>query len=103
MRISGGRELVEVGAAYTFFCTGHPEGQAGVGFVIRTSPVSLLEVPVPPHGISPRLTTMLLKLKHGHSTVFISVYAPKLVAPDDEKEAFYECLNSTIKSVPFKH
>jgi len=103
-RISGEMEMVEVGAGYTFFCIGQPEGQhrqAGVGFAIRTLLVSHLEVP--PRGIFPRLMTMQMKLKHGYSAVLISAYAPTLVAVDDEKEAFYESLSSAIQSVPFKH
>ena len=103
-RISGETELVEVGAGYTFFCIGQPEGQprqAGVGFAIRTSLVPHLEGP--PTGISSRLMMMKLKLKHGHSAVLLSAYAPTLVASDDDKEAFYESLSSAIQSVPFRH
>ena len=46
-----------------------------------------------PKGINPSLISMKLKLSHGHSAMFLSVYAPTLVSPDDEKEAFYVNLN----------
>ena len=102
-RLSGQTELVERGAGYTFYCIGQQDGQprqAGVGFAIRSSLVSQLEIP--PHGLSPRLMTMQLKLKHGHSAVLISAYAPTLTASDVDKEDFYESLNTAIRSVPHK-
>jgi len=46
---------------------------------------------------------MQMKLKQGYSAMFISAYAPTLVAADDEKEAFYESVSSAIQSVPFEH
>jgi len=45
--------------------------------------------------------TMPLQLEHGRSMVLISAYAPTFLAVDVDKEAFYDCLNSTIRSVPF--
>jgi len=56
-----------------------------------------------PHGISPRIITMHLQLEHGLSMVLISAYAPTLLTADDDKETFYDCLKSTIRSVPFRH
>ena len=103
-RISGSSEFVEVGAGYTFFTVGQPEGKprhAGVGFAIRNSLISQLEEH--PKGISPRLMTMRLRLNHGRQAVFLSAYAPTLVASDDEKEAFYEILDAAITAVPYKH
>ena len=47
--------------------------------------------------------TMPLQLEHGRSMVLIFAYAPTFLAADDDKEAFYDCLNSTIRSVPFRH
>jgi len=96
--------LEEVGTDYKFFCCGHPEGQprrAGVCFAIR---MSLLPYMVSqPHGISPPITTMQLQLEDGCSMVLISAYAPTLMAADNDKEVFYNCLDSIIHSVPFRH
>jgi len=103
-RISGQSEFVEVGAGYTFFCIGQPEGQprqAGVGFAVKTSMLPYIEQP--PTGISPRLMTLRLRLRPDLCAVLISAYAPTLMAADADKEAFYENLNSAIGSVPYKH
>ena len=56
-----------------------------------------------PHGISPHIMTMHLQLEHGRTMVLISAYAPTFLAVDDDKEAFYDYLNSTIRSVPYRH
>jgi len=42
-----------------------------------------------------------LRLRSGLTAVFVSAYAPTLTATENEKEAFYESLNSVIQSVPF--
>ena len=44
-----------------------------------------------------------IQLEHGRSMVLIFAYAPTFLAADDDKEAFYDCLNSTIRSVPLRH
>ena len=103
-RISGESQFAEVGAGYTFFTVGHPEGkprQAGVGFAIKSSLLPQLEEQ--PKGISPRLMTMKLRLNHGRSATLVSAYAPTMSASDHEKEAFYASLNSAINAVPYKH
>jgi len=103
-RISGQTEFAEFGAGYTFFCSGQPEGQprqAGVGFTVRTSMLSYIEQP--PIGISPRLMTLRLRLRSDFSAVLVSAYASTMTATDVDKEAFYESLNSVIRSVPYKH
>ena len=53
--------------------------------------------------ILPRTMTMLLQLEHDRIMVLIFAYAPTFLAADDDKEAFYDCLNSTIRSVPLRH
>ena len=63
-RISGESEFVEVGAGYTFFCIGKPEGQprqAGVGFAVRSSMLQYIQQS--PIGISPRLMKLQLRLR----------------------------------------
>lgn len=102
-RLSGETEIEEVGAGYTFFCIGHPDDQprqAGVGFAIRTPLISRLEER--PHGVSPRLMTMKLQLKHQACAVLISAYAPTMTHDDRDKAAFYDQLDSILRSVPFK-
>jgi len=102
--LAGECQLEELGAGYKFFCIRHPEGhprQAVVGFAIRmTLPSHMVSQP---HCISPHIITMHLQFEHGRIMVLISAYAPTLLAADDDKEAFYDCLNSTICSVPFRH
>ena len=93
--------MEEVGDVYKFFYIGHPEGQprqAGVGFAIRTTLLS--HMVSQPHSISPRIMTMHLQLEHGRSMVLISAYAPTLLAADDDKEAFYDCLDCTPVQFP---
>lgn len=102
-RLSGDSEFIEIGAGYTFFCHGYPEGQprqAGVGFAIKNSLVS--QIITHPKGISPWLMTMDIQLHHGQTISMISAYAPTLSAPNDEKEAFYEDLDATLGKIPFK-
>ena len=96
-------EFEEVGAGYTFFCLGHPQGhprQAGVGFAIRTSLIPRLEQR--PQGLSPGLLTMKLKLKHEPSATLISAYAPTMTSDDATKEVFYTHLDTVLRSVPFE-
>ena len=37
----------------------------------------------------------------GQMATLISAYAPTMTAPDEEKEAFYEQLNTAISEVPY--
>lgn len=103
-RISAESQLIEVGAGYTFYTIGQPEGsprQAGVGFAIKSSLIPQLEEQ--PKGINPRLMSMKLRLRYGHSAVLLSAYAPTMLATDHEKEVFYENLNAAINAVPYRH
>lgn len=56
-----------------------------------------------PHGMSSRIMSVQLQLGHSHRIVLTSAYVPTLMAADDDKEVFYNCLDSIIHSVPFKH
>jgi len=53
--------------------------------------------------ILPLTMTMPLQLEHDRSMVLIFAYAPTFLAADDDKEDFYDCLSSTIRSVPLRH
>ena len=102
-RISGSTQLEEVGAGYTFFCVGHPEGKmrhGGVGFAVRST--LLKSIQDMPYGISPRLMKIQDNLEGGHTATLLSCYAPTLAAPQEEKEEFYEQLERAIDAVPFK-
>ena len=44
-----------------------------------------------------------LQFEHGRSMVLVSAYAPTLLIADDDKDAFYDCLDSSIRSVSFRH
>ena len=103
LAFSGVSEFVELGAGYTFYTSGHPEGQPrqhGVGFAVRNSLVSQLADQ--PRCINPRLMTLKLKLCNGRLADFISAYAPTMAASDEEKESFYSELSSAISSVPYR-
>ena len=103
-RISSATQFEEVGAGYTFFCYGYPEGEmrhGGVGFAIRSS--LLKSVRATPCGMSPRLMKVEINLEGGHSATLFSCYAPTLAAPQDEKERFYDQLSHAIEAVPFQH
>jgi len=86
---------------YSFFWSGKPEGErreAGVGFAIRKDIVTkLTEIPQP---ISDRIMKMRLPLSRDSCVTIISVYAPTMTNPDENKEAFYNQLTSTLNDIP---
>ena len=73
---------------YSFFWSGKPEGErreAGVGFAIKNNIVTkLTEMPV-----SERIKMMRLPLSKDNFATLISVYAPTMTNPDENKVAFY--------------
>ena len=100
-RLPGEDSLTEVGEGFTFYWKGYEENVRrihGVGFAIRTK---LLEkVTESPTGISPRLMTWRIPLaKHRYITL-ISAYAPTLDSSEEQKDAFYESLHSTLTAIP---
>ena len=100
-RILGETRITEVGSGYTFFLKGKDPGEKhyhGVGFAVRTSLLPLLEGKFP-NGINERLMTVDLHLE-GCILTLISAYAPTLCSSDEDKEDFYDSLNSIVKSVP---
>ena len=86
---------------YSFFWSGKPEGErseAGVGFGIKKDIVTkLTEMPRP---VSDRIMTMRLPLSKDNITTIISVYAPTMTNPDENKEAFYNQLASVLSGTP---
>ena len=86
---------------YSFFWSGKPEGErreAGVGFAIKKDIVTkLTEMPRP---VSDRIMTMRLPLSKDNFATIISVYAPTMTNPDENKEAFYNQLASVLSGIP---
>ena len=89
---------------YTFFWSGKPEGErreAGLGFAIKKNiGTKLTEMPRP---VSDRIMTMRLPLSKDNFAIIISVYAPTMTNPDENKEAFYNQLASVLSDIPRTH
>nr|VZI29780.1 unnamed protein product [Spirometra erinaceieuropaei] len=100
-RFSEQDQLEEVGAGYTFFCSGRPKAErrdAGVAFAIRTDIVGRL--PSLPQGINDRLMSLRLPLRGGGKfATVISAYAPPLTSPDAVRDKFYEDLHALLATV----
>ena len=64
-----------------------------MGFAIKTDPVTKLTV-------SDRIMTMRLPLSKDNFATIISVYAPTMTNPDENKEAFYNQLASVLSDIP---
>ena len=86
---------------YAFFWSGKLEGErreAGVGFAIKKDIITkLTEMPRP---VSDRIMTMRLPLSKDNFATIISVYAPAMTNPDENKEAFYNQLASVLSGIP---
>ena len=86
---------------YTFFWSGKPEGErreAGVGFAFKKDIVTkLTETPRP---LSDRIMTMRLPLSKDNFATIISVYAPTMTNPDENKGAFYNQLANVLSGIP---
>ena len=86
---------------YSFFWSGKPEGErreAGVGLAIKKDIITkLTEMPRP---VSDRIMTMRLPLSKDNFATIISVYAPTMTNPDENKEAFYNQLASVLRGIP---
>ena len=86
---------------YLFFWSGKPKGErreAGVGFAIKKDIITkLTEMPRP---LSDRIMTMILPLSKDNFATIISVYAPTMTNPDENKEAFYNQLASVLSGIP---
>ena len=86
--------MEEVGAGYTYFWKGKPDGAprpGGVGFAIRTSLTRDLESL--PRVVSDKIMVLRLKLNQDCDATIVSVYAPTMTHTDESKDAFYEELD----------
>ena len=69
-----------------------------MGFAIKKDIVAkLTEMPRP---VSDRIMTMRLPLSKDNFATIISVYAPTMTNPDENKEAFYKQLASVLSGIP---
>ncbi|XP_034050988.1 LOW QUALITY PROTEIN: uncharacterized protein LOC117531908 [Thalassophryne amazonica] len=93
--------ICEPNGGYTFFWKGKEQQDDrihGVGFAIRSTLLSKLpEVPV---GINECLIKLRIPLSHARHLTIISAYAPTLNSSEDDKESFYENLDSIVKHTP---
>ncbi|XP_042591969.1 uncharacterized protein LOC109084930 [Cyprinus carpio] len=100
-RLHGEDSLTEVGAWYTFFWKGVPEGirrNHGVGFAVKSK--LLQRIPETPIGINERLMTWRIPLAKERFATLISAYAPTLDAEYNIKEDFYRVLDAILQKTP---
>ncbi|TWW56350.1 hypothetical protein D4764_08G0003370 [Takifugu flavidus] len=93
--------ICEPDGGYTFFWKGKAENEDrihGVGFAIRSTLLRLMSDL--PTGINERLMKLRFRISKSRHATVISAYAPTLTSSDEDKEAFYENLDSVIKSTP---
>ena len=86
---------------YSFFWSCKPEGvrrEAGVGFAVKKD--ILTKLTKTPRPVSNRIMTMRLPLSKDNFATIISVYAPTMTNPDENKEAFYNQLASVLSGIP---
>lgn len=90
--------LTEDQGGYTFYWKGYSTEERrlhGVGFAVKNSLLrSIEDAPV---GISARLMKMRIPLTRNRHATVLSCYAPTLGSPEDDKDAFYEQLDSEIQ------
>ena len=67
------------------------------GIIERCASVRLTEMPRP---VSDRIMKMRLPLSKDNFFTIISVYAPTLTNPNENKEAFYNQLASVLSCIP---
>ena len=94
-------QLTEIGGGYTFFWSGRSSEErreAGVGFAIKNHLVNKLDSI--PEGLSDRLMKLRLPLSKKRSATLISAYAPTMTNPEENKEKFYEELETLISTIP---
>lgn len=93
-------QLTEVGAGYTIVWKGRPTGekrQSGVVFVIKTSLVDRLDTL--PYSISNRLMSFRVPLSRNRYLIILSAYASATCDAAEVKQAFYDSLNTVVKSI----
>ena len=72
--------------------------EAGLGFAIKKHIITkLTEMPRP---VGEKIMTMRLPLSKDNFATIISVYAPTMKNPEENKEAFYNQLASVLSGIP---
>ena len=99
-RLADEGSLAESGGGYTFFWRGYRSEERrihGVGFAIRSS--LLGACPDNPVGLSARLMKIRIPLTNNRHITLFSCYAPTLQSDEEDKDAFYNCLDEEIRQV----
>ena len=98
-RLAGDGSLREQN--YTFFWQGKRADEQrihGVGFAVKNSLLSTIELPT---GGTERLLILKMTARTGVVN-FVCAYAPTLCSTEDEKDQFYDALDSIVRCVPSK-
>ena len=85
---------------YSLYWIGKQEGRrdAGVAFAIKKE--IAIKLPSLPKGITERLMTLRIPIGKDRFLTLVNVYAPTMTYPDEDKDAFYRLLSTTIDRVP---
>ena len=85
---------------YSLYWIGKKEGRrdAGVAFAIKKEIATKL--PALPKGITERLMTLRVPIGKERFLTLVNVYAPTMAYSDEDKDAFYRLLSTTIDRVP---
>lgn len=86
-------------ANYSLFWQGKPPEEQrlhGVGFALKNTLLAFVELPI--EGTE-RILALPMSTESGQANI-ISVYAPILCSPPEEKDAFYEALDEMISGFP---
>ena len=100
-RLADEGSITEDHGGYTFFWKGLPQQERrihGVGFAVKNS--ILEKCGTVPVGISERLMKFRIPLANNRYATIFSIYAPTLMAENEDKDRFYEHLDLELNRVP---
>jgi hypothetical protein len=99
VRKLGSGQLIEEMGGYTIFWKGKDEGVRihGVGFAVRSKLADRMVTQ--PIGVNERLMHFRYKSEYGKHVTFVCGYAPTMMAPEHDKVAFYDGLQSIIDAI----
>lgn len=99
--LSDSGELCEQLGGYTYYWSGKPiteRAASGVGFAVKNQLAKTLKEL--PKGINDRIITLRLQLSSKKHLHLISIYAPTLPSPEEDKIKFYSELNQVLTKIP---